>query len=147
METNFDKFEARLRLAIGRESLYTWARRMDISKSAIGNMQKRRTLPKVELLAQMATALGCSLDWLLGVDEQTPALPPAAAVDELIAADLAAAMQQLGGAMKGRLAAESRAGLAPDEQALLAAYRKADATGKQAYWGLAAGQARRQNGL
>ncbi len=147
METNFDKFEARLCLALGGESLYTWAGRVAIKKPAIASMLKRRALPKVELLTQMATALGCSLDWLLGVDGQAPALPPAGALDALIQAELAAAMEQLGGAMKARLRAAAQAGLAQDEQALLAAYRLADARGKQVYLGLAAGQARRQNGL
>ena len=145
MEPNFDLFEARLRSAIGSEPLYGWAVRMGINKASLNSAMTRRTLPKVELLMLLSTALGCSVDWLLGADAQTCA-PPVVPMDDLIKAQLASAMEEVSANMKNRLGLSTQAGLTPDEKHVLQAYRQADAKGKQAYLGLADALGKRRNG-
>ncbi len=145
MEPDFDLFLARLRSAVHPEPLYGWAMRVGINKASLNSVLARKTLPKVELLLQLASALGCSVDWLLGSDLPACA-PPAATPEELIQAELAIVMEQISAALKARLGPVHQAMLTPDERQVLQAYRQADANGKQAYLGLAEALGKQRSG-
>lgn len=67
-------------------------------------------------------------------------------MDDLIKAQLAAAMEEVIAAMKARLGLSTQAGPTPDEKHVLETYRLADAKGKQAYLGLADALGKRPNG-
>ena len=118
---------------------------MGINKASLNSAMTRRTLPKVELLMLLSTALGCSVDWLLGADAQI-CPPPVVFMDDLIKAQLASAMEEVSANMKTRLNLSTEAGLTPDEKHVLQAYCLADAKGKQAYLGLADALGKQRNG-
>jgi len=61
----FPAFHSRLRLIIGAEQPYAWAKRMGISKGAFTRIWKQGTIPTAELLLRIRQATGVSLDWLL----------------------------------------------------------------------------------
>ena len=92
----------------------------------------------------LASALNCSVDWLLG-SATDPNGPPVVPMDELIKAELANAMEEVSANLKARMGVCSQAGLTPDEKHVLQAYRLADDKGKQAYLGLADALGKRSN--
>lgn len=71
MQPSFESFRSRLTEAIGDEGLYAWAARVGLNKGSLNTVMTRKAIPKVEMLAQIAEALGCTIDWLLGTE--TPA--------------------------------------------------------------------------
>ncbi len=70
METNFDTFRTRLMEIVGKRNLYPWAKSAGIGKNSLNGAMTRRAIPKTLILMQIATATGCSVDWLLGLSEQ-----------------------------------------------------------------------------
>lgn len=68
MKPEFETFRLRLLAAIGSEPLYTWAARVGLNKATLNGCMTRHSIPKVEMLAQIAAILACSIDWLLGLE-------------------------------------------------------------------------------
>lgn len=81
MQIDFEVFRERLLAAIDPEPLYGWAAKNGINKATLNGAMTRRAIPKAEMLAQMASASGRSIDWLLGLEppaEPKREVPPQA---------------------------------------------------------------------
>lgn len=83
MQINPDVFEARLKEAIRPEALKNWCERVGVSLATLNSAFQRKAIPKVELLVQVASVTGRSIDWLIGFsdeDRRFHAAQPSAAI-------------------------------------------------------------------
>ena len=138
MKPDFEKFDARLRAAIGDEPLYTWAARVGIRKSTLNSALSRKAIPKAELLIQMANELDCSVDFLLGrCDESAGCTPALVNANHVALADAVNAIQSAYGNVE-KLARQ--AALSPEEQQIMAAFRTAGPVRRQLFLDWARGE-------
>jgi phage repressor protein C with HTH and peptisase S24 domain len=70
MQINPDIFEARLKEAIKPEPLKNWCERVGVNLATLNSAFQRKAVPKVELLVQVASITGRSIDWLIGFSDE-----------------------------------------------------------------------------
>lgn len=137
MEPDFEKFDTRLRAAVGKEALYTWAARVGINKGTLNSALSRKSFPKADILMQMADDLDCSVDYLLGRSDERSICPPTAASLHAQYAALTVAIQSINIAHTNVEKLASLAALSPQEQQLVDAFRVAGPERKQIFLDLA----------
>lgn len=81
---NFDGFPERLKVAIGADTPYAFAKKSGISESLVRKYLAGDSLPSIERAWVMAKTAGVSLDWLAGGDGESASVQAPAPAEAAI---------------------------------------------------------------